>query len=176
MSCLGVSDKIHVQSKCLCHISNIYSIICMFTSAKVHYHFPFFFAFCCKKSGDQKEENKQKNSSFHQLPTLVLGVEIHQHVFPHSFVKPECGKNQTITAFLLLFFAMKNKPLEKAQNQLCFFFQMGLIIFLNHPRTPHAHKTHWVSPWSISGSKTELYICKHNTLNIGSQFGLTKNL
>lgn len=42
MSSLGVNDKIHIQDIYLYHISNIYSVICMLTSAKyIITFFPF---------------------------------------------------------------------------------------------------------------------------------------
>lgn len=77
MSCPDVGDRIHIWGICLYHISNIYSVICMLTSAEVQYRFPSFFACCYNKSGNQKEGNKYRISFFPQLPRLVFGIEIH---------------------------------------------------------------------------------------------------
>lgn len=74
----------------------------------------------------------------------------------------------------LTFLCHEKQTLRGGPESALFLFSDGPNIISQSPA--RTHKTHCVHPGSLCGSQTELHICKHNILNTGSQFGLTKNL
>lgn len=72
VSCLGVSDKIHIPGVCLYHISDIYSVICMLTSAKVHYHFLSFLLFAITSLAVKRKEISIEILPFINYPAWYL--------------------------------------------------------------------------------------------------------